>query len=160
MMTKIAEPVAAHPRPLAKFPTVHGIVNQKIRYISDNQAACGSAGNLDIPKEREKKKEARKADDAYPDRRSNEVVWMRVVHPMELPNDSYLMVDETMQQIFNKRPQYRSTHKSEPPAGVQNKAPAIEIIEQQSADNDRVEKEVGIVTDLGLIHPLSPSPPN
>jgi hypothetical protein len=40
---------------------------------------------------------------------------------------------------------------------VQSKAPAVEIIEQQSADNDRVEKEVGIVTDLGLIHLLSPA---
>jgi hypothetical protein len=37
---------------------------------------------------------------------------------------------------------------------VQSKAPAVEVIEQQSADNDRVEKEVGIETDLGLIHPL------
>ena len=104
MMTKMPEPVVAHPRPFAKLPTMHRIVNQKIRYVPDNQAACGSAGNLDIPKEREKRKEGRKADDAYPNRRSKEVVWMRVVHPMELPNDNYLMVDKTMQQIFNERP--------------------------------------------------------
>jgi hypothetical protein len=35
---------------------------------------------------------------------------------------------------------------------VQSKALAVEIIEQESADNDRVEKEVGIEADLGLIH--------
>jgi hypothetical protein len=104
MMTKMSEPEAAQPRPLAKLPTVHGIVNQEIRHISDNQAARGSAGNLDIPKERETKKQGRKADDAYPNRRSNEVAWTRMMHVMELPNDSYLMVHETMQQIFNKRP--------------------------------------------------------
>jgi hypothetical protein len=73
---------------------------------------------------------------------------------MELPDDSYLMVDETMQEIFNERPQYRSTHKGQPPARVQSEAPAVELIEQQSDDNERVEKEVGIVTDLGLAHPL------
>ena len=59
MMTKMPEPVVAHPRPFAKLPTVHGIVNQKIRYVPDNQAACGSAGNLDIPKEREKRAPSR-----------------------------------------------------------------------------------------------------
>ena len=96
MMTKMSEPVAAHPRPLAKLPAMHGIVNQKIRHISEHQTACGSAGNLDVPKEREQRKEGGKANDACPNRRSYEVVWTRVVHPMEIPNDSYLMVDETM----------------------------------------------------------------
>src|SRR3979490_306463 len=60
MMTQMSEPEAAHPRPLAKLPTVHGIVNQELRYISDNQAACCSAGNLDIPKQREKKRKEEK----------------------------------------------------------------------------------------------------
>ena len=46
------------------LPTLRGIVNQKIRDVSDDEAACRLASNLDVPKEREKKKEARKADDA------------------------------------------------------------------------------------------------
>ena len=83
---------------------MHGIVHQEIRQIPDNQAACDSAGNLDIPEQRENSKDGRESDDAYPDRRSNEVVWMRVVHPMKLPNDGHLVVDKTMQQIFNERP--------------------------------------------------------
>jgi hypothetical protein len=139
MMTKMPEPVAAHQRRFAKLPTVHGIVNQKIRYISDDQAACGSKGNLDVPKQCEEGQEKRKADDAYPHRRSIEIIWVRVVPPMEVPDDSYLMVDETMQQIFSKRPQYRSTHKSKPPARVQGEVPAAELVEQQTADNERVE---------------------
>jgi hypothetical protein len=154
MMTEMPEPVAAHPRPFAKVPTVHRIVNQKVRYVSDDQPACGSEGNFDVPKQCEEGQEERKAGDADPNRRSIEVAWARVVHPMEFPDDSYLMVDETMQEIFNERPQYRSTHKGQPPARVQSEAPAVELIEQQSDDNERVEKEVGIVTDLGLAHPL------
>ena len=104
MMTKMLEPEAAQPRPFAKLPTVHGIVNQEIRDISGNQAGCGSTGNLGIPKTRETKEEDRKAGDADPNRRSNEVVWMRVVHAMEIPDDGDLMVDETMHQIFDERP--------------------------------------------------------
>lgn len=96
MMMKMSEPMAAHPRLLIKSPTVNGIVNQKIRHIPDNQAACRSASNLEVPKEREKEKDGRKAEDAYPNRRSNEVTRTRVVHPMELPKNWYLMVDETM----------------------------------------------------------------
>jgi hypothetical protein len=116
VMTKMPESVVAQPRPFSKLPTVHGIVNQKIRYVPDHQAAGGSEGNFDIPEQRKKRKDESKADDAYPNRRANEVVRMRVVHAMELPRDSYLMVDKTMQQIFDKRPQQRSAHKSEPPA--------------------------------------------
>jgi hypothetical protein len=56
--------MAGQLRLLSKLPTLRGIVNQKIRDLSDDQAACRSASNLDVPKEREKKKEARKADDA------------------------------------------------------------------------------------------------
>ena len=96
MMTKMTEPMATHPRLLIKLPSVDGIVYQEVRNISDNQAACRSASNLDVPREREKEKEGRKADAAYPNRRSNEVTWTRVVHPVELPKDRYLMVDETM----------------------------------------------------------------
>jgi hypothetical protein len=64
MMTEMPEPVAAHQRPFAKLPTVHGIVNQEVRYISDNQSACRSEGNLDVPKQCEEGQEERKADDA------------------------------------------------------------------------------------------------
>jgi len=71
----VGESMAAQPRLLSKLPTVRGIVNQKIRNVSDDQAACRSASNLDVPKEREKEKEGRKADDAYPNRRPNEVTW-------------------------------------------------------------------------------------
>ena len=85
MMTKMSEPMAAEPRLLIKLPTVHGIVHQKIRHVSDNQATCRPAGNLDIPTEREKDKEGRKADYAYPYWRSNEVTGTRMVHRMELP---------------------------------------------------------------------------
>jgi hypothetical protein len=56
--------MTSQPRLLSKLPTVRGIVNQKIQNVSDDQAACRSASNLDVPKEREKEKEGRKADDA------------------------------------------------------------------------------------------------
>jgi len=49
-------PELAGPRLLSKLPTLRGIVNQKIRDLSDDQAACRSASNLDVPKEREKEK--------------------------------------------------------------------------------------------------------
>jgi hypothetical protein len=64
MLTKMSESMAGQLRLLSKLPTLRGIVNQKIRDVSDDQAACRLASNLDVPKERDKKKEARKADDA------------------------------------------------------------------------------------------------
>ena len=104
MMTKMPEPVGAHPRPFAKLPTMHSVVNQKVRDIPDNQAARGSASNIDTPKGCEQRKEERKADDADPNRRSIEAAWVRVMHLMELFDESYLVVEETMQQVFRKRP--------------------------------------------------------
>jgi hypothetical protein len=68
MVTKMPQSVAAQPGFIGQLPTVHGIVNQQIRNVPDDQAACRSAGNLDVPKAREKEKEARKTDDAYPNR--------------------------------------------------------------------------------------------
>jgi hypothetical protein len=50
----------AGPRLLSKLPALRGIVNQKIRNLSDDQAACRSAGHLDVPKEREKEKKEEK----------------------------------------------------------------------------------------------------
>jgi hypothetical protein len=46
----------AGPRLLGKLPTLRGIVNQKMRDLSDDQAACRSASHLDVPKGREKEK--------------------------------------------------------------------------------------------------------
>src|ERR1700758_4158705 len=115
MMTKMSEPMAAQPRLLIKLPMVHGIVHQKIRHVSDDQPACRSASNLDIPKEREKEKEGRKADYADPNWRSNVVTRTRMVHPMELPKNRHLVVDETMHQIFSERPKHCSTQSSERP---------------------------------------------
>ena len=151
MMTKMPKPVAAQPRLLIKLPTMHGIVNQEIRNVSDNQAACRPAGNLDVAKEREKEKEGTKADGAYPNRRPNEITSTGVVHPMEVPEDWSLMVDETMHKIFSERPKHGSTCRCEPPARVQSNAAAVNIIEQQSTDNDRVNKQLGVVTDPGLV---------
>jgi hypothetical protein len=151
MMTEMSEPKAAQPRLLCKLPTVHGIVNQEIPNVSGNQAACGSACNLDVPNEREKEKEGRKDDDADPNRRPNELARTRVVHPMELPKDGCFMVDEAMHQILGERPKHRSTHRSEPPTKVQSQAATVDIVEQQSNDNDRVHKQLSVVTDLGLV---------
>jgi len=151
MMTKMPKPVAAQPRLLIKLPTMHGIVNQEIRNVSGNQAACRPAGNLDVPKEREKEKERTKAGGAYPNRRPNEITWTGVVHPMEVPEDWYLMVDETMHEIFSERPKHGTTCRCEPPARVQSNAAAVDIIEQQSSDNERVNKQLGVVTDPGLV---------
>jgi hypothetical protein len=54
MMTKMSQSITAEPRLLSKPPMVHGIVNQKIQNIPDDQAARRSASNLDIPNEPEK----------------------------------------------------------------------------------------------------------
>ena len=83
MVTKMAEPMVAQPGFLGKLPAVHGIVNQQIQNVPHDYTACRSAGDLDIPKPRDKKKEEGKAGDAYPDRRSDEVTWMGVVHQMK-----------------------------------------------------------------------------
>ena len=151
MMTEMSEPKATQPRLLGKLPTVHGIVNQKIPNVSGNQAACGSACNLDVPNEREKEKQGRKDDDADPNRRPNEVTRTRVVHPMELPKDRCFMVDETVHQILGKCPKHGAAHRGEPPTQVQSQAATVDIMDQQSNDNDRVRKQLGVVTDLGLV---------
>lgn len=153
-MTKVAEPEIAHPRLLIKLPTVHGIVDQEIRHISDNQAARRSSGNLDAPKEGEKEKEGTEADDADPNRCANEVSGTRVVHSMEVPEDRYLMVDEAVHQIFDEGPEYCSTRGGDPPTQMQGKAAVAETIEQQSADNGWINEQLGVVTDPGLVHPL------
>jgi len=151
MMTKMSEPMAAQPRLLIKLPMMHGIVDHKIRNVSENHAARRSAGDLHVPKPREKEKKRRKNDDAHPNRRPYEVTWTRVVHPMELLQARYLMVDETMRQIFRERPKHRSTRRSDPPMQVQSRAAALDVKEQQSTDNDRIEKQLGVVTDLGIV---------
>ena len=75
---------------------MHGVVDQEIRHISGNQAAGHSTRYLEVEKARASGKEQRKTDDAYPDRRSNSIMWTRMVHPMEVLEKSYFMVDEAI----------------------------------------------------------------
>src|SRR5579871_4387046 len=75
-----------------------------------------------------------------------------MVHPMQLPEDRHLMVDETMHQIFNERPEHHSAHSREPQTWVQGKGAAVDIVEQQSTDNEWIDIQLGIVTDLGTVH--------
>ncbi len=60
MVTKMAEPMVAQPGFRGKLPAVHGIVNQQRRNVPHDHTACRSAGNLDIPKARDKKKKEEK----------------------------------------------------------------------------------------------------
>ena len=80
---------------------------------------------------------------------------MRVVHPMEVLQDGHLMIDETVHQIFSERPQHHSTQRRKPPVRVKDKAAALDIQEQQSTNNERVDIQLGIVTDLGMVHVLT-----
>src|ERR1700730_2292125 len=52
--------MAEESRLLSKLPTVRGVVNQKIRDLSDDQTACRSASHLDVPREREKQRKEEK----------------------------------------------------------------------------------------------------
>ena len=65
MLTKMSEFMAGQSRLLSKLPTVRGVVNQKIRDLSDDQTACRSASHLDAPREREKQRKEEKLTIGY-----------------------------------------------------------------------------------------------
>ena len=75
-----------------------------------------------------------------------------MVHAVELLQDRDFMVDEPVHQIFGERPEHRATQGGEEPTRVQGKAVALDIVKQKAGHDDRVDEQLGVVTDFALIH--------